>query len=534
MTGTVVFPGHYTRETASVGRAILGVPTAITAFVGRAAAGPTDDPQMLLSFSEYERRFGGLAVDCPMSYAVRDFFANGGARALVVRVAPEDARAATITLTGGRLDGPLVLDASSVGAWGNRCRATIDPVDPPPDSAPAADETRFDLSVSYLPQAGGAFAVEHFRAVSADPADDRYLPRVLERESARVRVSGDMPTLRPASETGSAPTATNWVAARPGSGSDGSDLRPRDVIGERERNSGLFALERADLFNILCIPPLARDATAIPSTYTAPTPEVYRAALALCVERRAMLVVDPVGTGTASSVGGAVDDAIAGRRALGLDGVAARNAVLYFPRVRMIDPLHDGRVDTFVACGAVAGIMARTDVERGVWKAPAGLDARLRGVVGLEVALDDERIGRLNRLGINCLRSFDGSEPVVWGARTMRGDDTLSDEYTYVPVRRLALFIEESLRRGTRWVVFERNDERLRAQVRREVDAFMQHLFHSGAFQGATPENAWFVRCEGTPQNDAGFGILEVVVGFAALKPAEFVVIRIRHGDGHE
>jgi phage tail sheath protein FI len=174
--------------------------------------------------------------------------------------------------------------------------------------------------------------------------------------------------------------------------------------------------------------------------------------------------------------------------------------------------------------------MASTDVARGVWKAPAGLDAALSGIVGLEVNLTDDENGQLNPVGINCLRSFPINGRVVWGARTLRGADQLGDEYKYVPVRRLALYIEESLYRGTQWVVFEPNDEPLWAQIRLNVGAFMHNLFRQGAFQGTKPQDAYFVKCdkESTTQNDINLGIVNIVVGFAPLKPAEFVIIQIQ------
>ena len=142
------------------------------------------------------------------------------------------------------------------------------------------------------------------------------------------------------------------------------------------------------------------------------------------------------------------------------------------------------RLENFAPCGAVAGMFARTDAQRGVWKAPAGLDATLVGVPKLTVQLTDAENGQLNPLGINCLRAMPAAGRVVWGARTLQGDDRLASEWKYVPVRRTALFIEESLYRGTQWVVFEPNDEPLWAQIRLNVGAFMHSLFRQGAFQG--------------------------------------------------
>ncbi len=178
----------------------------------------------------------------------------------------------------------------------------------------------------------------------------------------------------------------------------------------------------------------------------------------------------------------------------------------------------------------MAGIFSRTDAQRGVWKAPAGLEATLVGVPQLSVPLTDMENGELNPLGINCLRSMPAIGPVVWGSRTLQGDDRLASEWKYIPIRRLALYLEESLYRGTQWVVFEPNDESLWAQIRLNVGAFMHNLFRQGAFQGSTPREAYFVKCdkETTTQNDRNLGIVNIVVGFAPLKPAEFVIIKIQ------
>jgi phage tail sheath protein FI len=208
----------------------------------------------------------------------------------------------------------------------------------------------------------------------------------------------------------------------------------------------------------------------------------------------------------------------------------SKNAALFFPRFKQPNLLKDNLLEEFVPCGAIAGIFARTDTQRGVWKAPAGLDATLVGVPQLSVPLTDAENGELNPLGINCLRVFPAAGRVVWGSRTLQGDDRLTSEWKYIPVRRTALYIEESLYRGTKWVVFEPNDEPLWAQIRLNVGAFMQNLFRQGAFQGQSPSDAYFVKCdkETTTQNDINLGIVNIVVGFAPLKPAEFVIIKLQ------
>jgi uncharacterized protein len=211
-----------------------------------------------------------------------------------------------------------------------------------------------------------------------------------------------------------------------------------------------------------------------------------------------------------------------------------KNAALYFPRPQIADPLDDFRLRLIAPSGTVAGLYARTDATRGVWKAPAGTEAALRGVQKLETALTDAQNGALNPLAINCLRNFPVYGVVSWGARTLDGSDQQASEWKYIPIRRLALFIEESLFRGTQWVVFEPNDEPLWAQIRLNVGAFLHNLFRQGAFQGKTPREAYFVKCdaETTTQADRNLGIVNILVGFAPLKPAEFVMIKLQQMAG--
>jgi phage tail sheath protein FI len=251
------------------------------------------------------------------------------------------------------------------------------------------------------------------------------------------------------------------------------------------------------------------------------------------MDKRAILLVDPPYAWGASAAN-AVKNVIAGLGELGLSGTGARNAALYFPRVREADILRKNQIDTFIPSGIIAGIISKTDASRGVWKSPAGIDAALNGVQGLQVNLNDSENGQLNPLGVNCIRTFPVSGRVLWGARTMRGADQQADEYKYLAVRRTALFLEESLYRGTQWVVFEPNDEPLWAQIRLNTGAFMHDLFVQGAFQGTNPRDAYFVKCdkETTTQNDIDKGIVNIWVGFAPLKPAEFVVIHIQQITG--
>lgn len=304
-------------------------------------------------------------------------------------------------------------------------------------------------------------------------------------------------------------------------GSDGSELTKADNFtppNGQTNKKGLYALEDADLFNLLCIPPYLVATGNI-------DPSLVAEAAAYCEKRRAMLLVDAPAEW---------NDTASAKAGVGNVGTNSKNAALFFPRLTQPNPLHDNQLENFVPCGAVAGVFARTDTTRGVWKAPAGLDATLVGVPKLSVPLTDNENGELNPLGINCLRSMVPAGRIIWGSRTLQGDDRFASEWKYIPVRRTALFIEETLYRATQWVVFEPNDEPLWAQIRLNIGAFMHNLFRLGAFQGMTPKDAYFVKCdkETTTQNDINLGIVNIIVGFAPLKPAEFVIIKLQQMAG--
>lgn len=515
------YPGVYVEEIPSGVRTITGVATSITAFIGRTLKGPINDPQSITSFSDFERQFGGLWTDSTMSYAVQDFYQNGGNKALIVRI-QNGAGTAEIQLPAASPPGGFVtLEASSAGSWGNRLRASVDykTADPTaPIASPFGAQETFNIII-YERNAEKNIdeKMEEYLNVSMSVDNKRYLPRLLEQSSTRVRVkkdgSGNWPTTIP-QETGAplAPIATV---------NDGLPLTSAEYEGNELQKKGIYALKKADLFNLLCIPPPTRSEDT--------SAAVYAKAVKLCVDSRAMLIVDPP-----AFWGAAVDAAVSRPKnqlsSLGVSGTDARNAALYYPLVRKIDSLRNNQIDTFVPCGIVAGVMAKTDTTRGVWKSPAGNDAAMSGVQSLQVNLNDAENGELNPLGINVLRSFPLTGRVIWGARTMRGADQLADDYKYVAVRRTALFIEESLYRGTQWVVFEPNDEPLWAQIRLNVGAFMHNLFRQGAFQGQTPRDAYLVKCdrETTTQNDINLGIVNIIVGFAPLKPAEFVIIKLQ------
>jgi len=269
--------------------------------------------------------------------------------------------------------------------------------------------------------------------------------------------------------------------------------------------AGIAALDAVDLFNLLVLPGVT-------------DPAVLAAASDYCRKRRAFLIVDaPAGAQTPTQMQQAVQ---------GFSFQSKSYAAVYYPWIKIADPLNNGQLRITPPGGTIAGLIARTDATRGVWKAPAGVEAVLKGVQGLGYNLGDGENGNLNPLGVNCLRTFPATGFVAWGARTL-GDDP---EWKYIPVRRLASFIEESLYRGTKWAVFEPNGEPLWAQLRLNVGAFLNNLWRQGAFQGSTPQDAYFVQCDRgtTTQVDINNGMANLMVKIAPLKPAEFVILKLQ------
>lgn len=313
---------------------------------------------------------------------------------------------------------------------------------------------------------------------------------------------------------GTSGTYYSSVAPAP---SDGNPPAQSDYIGLEANRTGFYALDSVDLFNIMVLP---GDGITSEIEWTA----IRSAAATYCQGRRAFVVIDaPVGWTQANLLHAQSSDVQTFRSGIGNPDI---NCAVYYPRVQIND---NGTLRYVGPSGMIAGMYAATDASRGVWKAPAGTNAALTGVTDLEVILTDKQNGILNPLGVNCLRRMPAGY-LIWGARTVAGYDNSGTQWTYVPVRRMALFLEESLYRGTQWVVFEPNDEPLWAQIRMNIGAFMMGLFRQGAFQGATPDQAYFVKCdsETTTQADIDNGIVNIIVGFAPLEPAEFVVITIQ------
>jgi phage tail sheath protein FI len=571
MPATYRTPGVYVEEIPSGVRPIAGVSTSDTAFVDFFPRGPVDpakpscEPVRVTSWGDFVANFGGVDDRSEASYAVQQYFLNGGSVAWVVRVVGKQAAAASLALdlvtgpsgasgggasgagasgsgaSGAAGSGQLVVTAISPGEWGKSVDVGVDYKVTPPD-----DGLRFNLIVRERGTQNGRNVIrstEVFRDVSMDKTVPNYVVKRVNTNSALVRLAETGATLGRPKETGPAgsdlvntkpdlKTFANFtpLAAPPGSTSlDGDPITATDLVGDSAIKTGLYALDKIapEIFNILCVPAAANMSDSQMQT-------VLAAAATYCEAKRAFLLVDPPR---------GIDDATTDQDKLKrvhtfvIDPASfvpkSRNAAVYFPRLRVPDEAKGFTPRGVGPSGTLAGIFARTDASRGVWKAPAGTEAGIRRAA-LDVALTDDENETLNPFGVNALRTFPIFGSVVWGARTLEGADQQASEYKYVPVRRTALFIEESLVQGLKWVVFEPNDEPLWASIRLNVTAFMQGLFRQRAFQGATPAEAYLVKCDGetTTQADIDLGRVNILVGFAPLKPAEFVIIQIQQLTG--
>ena len=645
------FPGVYIREIPSGSRSIAGASTSIAAFVGGFARGPVDTPVRMFSLADFENNFGGLDGAHPASFAVSQFYINGGGTAYAVRVANGGA-AASVTVRGQAgaaamlraTAGRTISNApvANPGTWGNALRIDIDYrcADPATQFNLVISEVRLqdgiaqavrtevfrnltmaagpanaiavvnagsalivldsaganrpaatgfhsgDLTNLILPvnlaavniaagnitvdfgtvptnpitvPVGAIVAPASLAAVAtilqdairaAQPADRLFAQATVtvEFEGTRLRVvpGRNSPDYAPATIVSIAdvgpgtlaatfrltnatalrnveqyfPTAAAIGRISAGAvGTPGNALTDATLRGNRGTRTGFYALDDVDAFNMLSIP----EASELPLGATDQA-AVMAPALTYVTEKRAMLFIDPLpGTNTLEEAEAWLDD-------IANAGLRSPNSVAYYPLLRVPDPTNAGRLREIAPSGTMAGIWARTDGETGVWKAPAGTTASLRGVPELTHMLSDPQNGVLNPQGLNALRNFDVPGNIAWGARTLMGADLLASDWKYVPVRRTALFIESSLFDGLQWAVFQPNADPLWLEIRGAVTSFMQRLFRQGAFKGTSPREAFIVRCgpDTTTQADINAGIVNVFVGFAPLQPAEFVVVSLQ------
>jgi phage tail sheath protein FI len=515
MPPTFTYPGVYIEEIPSAVHTITGVATSIAAFVGWAPEGPTSKATLVQSWSDFYNQFGGLDTRSLLGYSVNQFFGNGGQQAYIVRLVAPDALPGSIAIPASGGGTAFTANAADDGQWSKNygVRIVQNPSDP----------TRFSLLVVYTPSTNQETVVENFANLSmlANDPQSRSVGSVINDPrtgSQIIQLSGiaTLPGVQPAPNPLSVPGAPPLPYTLAG-GADGTVLTPgtapfHAALNAGGSGTGVHLLDTVPIFNLLCVP-AENDQPTIQKLQT------------YCRGQRAFYIVDCAKADTFTSLQPGPGN---------ITGADAINSAFYFPWVNAPDPLQQFRVAPFPPCGFVAGLYAATDATRGVWKAPAGIDASLSGEAGLTTILTDQQNGTLNIQAINCLRNFPVYGDVVWGARTLRGNDQTGSEWKYVPIRRLALFLESSLFDGTQWVVFEPNDERLWSQIRLNVGAFLQGLFLQGAFQGTSPQHAYFVKCDGenNPQSSIDLGIVNILVGFAPLYPAEFVVIQIQQMAG--
>ncbi|WP_299010775.1 phage tail sheath C-terminal domain-containing protein [uncultured Shewanella sp.] len=415
----------------------------------------------------------------------------------------------------------FTFSAANPGVWGNNISVSLDQngiTDQVASIYQQADGVAkndlFNLTVL-----DNGKPVETFKCVTVKGGNNSAIrvDQTLAHESNYIRITGNLPKSTPSfPKTTPSVINTNTMTG----GKDSPLLSDSDdYLGEEDIRTGLYALSTVDIFNMLCIPPdPGTDDGGTADTLMA----INSAAAVFCEKKRALFIAEPLDAWT--------DKAKTGQwpniqpTDLGINGDTGRYACTYFPKVKLPDPNMQDRERVFSSCGVIAGVMATNDLNRGVWKAPAGQNAGMVGVTGLEVKVNNDDNGFLNPLGINCLRDFPVIGPVVWGDRTLRGADLLSDDYKYISVRRLTNYIEVSLQRGTQWAVFEDNDESLWSQLRLSIGAFMKELATQGAFYN------YKVICDAstTTPDDIAKGVVNVEILFAPVKPAEFVVLKFQ------
>jgi phage tail sheath protein FI len=489
--------------------AIERVATGVTAFIGRTLRGPVNQALAVQSFAEFQQHFGGLWQPATLSYAVEQFFENGGREARIVRVV-NGAGPPTLTLPAG--GAALQLVALNPGSR-EYLRASVDY-----DGLTAAETERFNLVVQRVRTAGSELVEDQeiYRRVSIEPACGRYVSDVL-LESRLVRVTGAVPGQRPdRSAGGPGGVAIGYTLSNP-DGDDGAPLTDYDIIGSAANATGLFALNGAMRFNMLCIPPLARDRDVGLSTLLV--------AARVCRERHALLLVDPPASWVSAR------SALEGLRSWPF---RSDSAVMYYPRVQAFDRLR-GRVETFGSCAAAAGMIARSDETWPVWAAAESEEAVLRPGLRPAVPVSDADRVRLAQAGVNTLLAVRGG-----GARSGASPRTLAaggrgtSDWKYLSARRLALFVAASVEQGTRWVVLEHNGPATWERARAQVESFLDELGAQGAFAGTAAEETHFVIADervNRPQTLAE-GKFNLLFGFATSKPGEFDTWLVTHRAG--
>ena len=486
-------------------RVIARAATNIAAFIGRALKGPVNEPVPVRSFADYTRVFGGLWQPSTLSYAVEQFFENGGRCAIIVRVV-NGARPPTLTLPTA--SGKLILRGVGDGSR-EFLRASVDY-----DAIESKEHDRFNLVVQRVRTAGSEHIEDQeiFRRLTVTPGADRFVADVL-LESRLVRVQGGVPGERPTRTPAAANGAVIGYTPSNPDGDDGGPITDYDIIGSAQLGTGIFALHAAPDINLLCIPPLTREHDVGLSTLLV--------AGRFCRERRAMLIVDPPNVWASS--------------AAALDGMRhwpfrSDDAAMFYPRVVAFDRLR-GRFEMFAPCGVAAGMIARCDESWPVWAAAEGDDAILRPGLRPAWSISNADRARLINAGINLLQSVRIAPKYAASPRTLASGAAAVSDWRYLSARRLALFVMTSVERGTRWILFERNAQPTWTLVRAQVEAFLESLFAEGAFAGRTGEVSYFAVCDERINKEETLraGKFNLAYGFAASKPGDYHAFLVTH-----
>ena len=537
---TFLHPGVYVREIPSGVRTIEGVPTSTTIFVGETERGPLQATR-INSRTEYQRLFGGYrrrlngqpdpdSGRLLMPYAMDGFFSNGGSNAYILRLCDGfNVVDQNTTVTAFRIEpgggGEEFIEASSPGAWGNSVSVAA-------ALSTDSDTGRVRLVVFYTPPGSTtAIPVEEFDRLSDDPLDENYIIDVLRRSTYIRWRTGVTPFIPADLDNDDAlprfPTAAELAndAQSLGGGVGGDDeFDAADLpVFLTDR---LLEIDDASLM-------VAASARMLPEAGTDDAIFVeFQNHFITYVNNRPQLDLFFIGdlpslTGFISPVTEAANWATGANSHTPVAGATTFNA-LYWPHAIVPDPAGVGRNPsiTIPASGYIAGLYAQTDGRRGVWKAPAGTEVQLGGVRALEFEVVDVHQDTLNPRAVNALRKIPAAGLVVWGARTRQP----TSEWRYIPVRRTAIFLRKSIYNGIQWAVFEPNDERLWQTLRNTIGAFMDIQFRNGAFAGQTSREAYFVKVDSTTTtpDDQAAGIVNILVGFAPLRPAEFVVVSLQ------
>lgn len=487
--------------------AIERAATGITAFVGRTLKGPVDRPVRIASFAEFQQTFGGLWQPSTLSYAIEQYFENGGRQAIVSRVV-NGARPPTLTLPAEQ--GELSLVGVNPGSR-EYLRASVDY-----DGVAAPERDRFNLIVQRirLPGTEQIEDQEIFRRVSIEPGSPRFIGNLL-LESRLVRLHGAPPPARPERTTG-APSgpAIRYVCSQ-GDGEDGAPLTDYDVIGSAVSGTGLHALQSEAGFDLLCIPPLSRERDVGLATLLV--------AARFCRERHALLLVDPPAEWTTPQA------ALAAFRGWPF---RSANAVMFYPRVMAFDRVRK-RPEAFGSSAAVAGMLARGDEQLPVWAPAEAEEPILRPAFKLATAVGDAERERLAHAGINTLQSIRATGRARLTPCTLAGDASGPADLRPLPARRLGLFVVRSIEQGTQWLLAAPNEPQSWQRAQAQVEQFLDELDREGAFAGSEPKDSYFVICDeriNRPETIAE-GKLHLLFGIAAVKPAEFHAWLITYQD---